>query len=126
LLELIRERRVVRRGQHLQKAEPEFREPVRRAGGLERAGRVGVGLHIDGGDAKAKPLELRAGRREVMDEVADVIDEHLVAFGELALGPAQAESTVGQSASSSGTIQLSASAPLRHSPQAGSAIMVSI
>ena len=116
----------MRGGENFQKAEFHFREPVRRAARLQCAARVRIGLHIDERDAKAEPFELRAGRFEVGNEIADMIDEDLIASRQLARGPRHAVSTVGQSASSSGTIQVSFSAPARHSLQAGSAIMASM
>ena len=102
------------------------RQPVRGAGRLQLAVRVRIGLHIDERDAKAEPLELRAGRVEIGDEIADMVDEDFIALRQLPLGPGRVHSTVGQSASSSATIHGSASDAARHSANAGSAITTSM
>src|ERR1043165_243770 len=126
LFELRGERRVMGGGEHLEEAEAQLGEPVRRAARLEFAVRVGIGLHVNERDAKAEALELRTRGVEVVDEVAGVIEEDLARLRDLPLGPAHAVSTVGQSTSSSGTIHVSFSAAVRHAAQAGSAIRASM
>jgi hypothetical protein len=124
--ELVRERRIVGRGEYLQEAEFELGEPVRRAGRLQHPLGVEVGLHIDERHAKTEPLERAARSLEVGDEIADMVDEDLALLRQLPPGPARVHSTVGQSISSSATIHGSASAPSRHSANAGNAIIASM
>ena len=126
LTELFGERRVVRRGEQLDETEFQFGQPIRGAARLQRAACVCIGLHIDRRNAEAEPLKPGACRVKVRDEIPDMIEEDLAAPGQLAPRPLHALSTVGQSASSSATIQRSCNAAVRHSAQAGSAIMASI
>ena len=106
--ELLRQRRVMRGGEDLDEAALQPREAVRRAGRLERAGRIRIGLHVGQRHAETEPLQLRARRIKIGDEITDVIEEDFPACRQLPVEPAaHALNTVGQSASSSGTIQLS-------------------
>ena len=87
LPELVGERRVMRRGEHFEEAEPQPCEPVRRAARLQLALRVRVGLDVGERHAKAEPLELAAGRVEIGDEIPDMIEKDLVALAAVAGRP---------------------------------------